>query len=74
MSQIQVSAAEAQAPKRKAITASDELRAKSKEKTPRDPNAPARASGGIWPLALMGIAALLVVGGIWWALKGQACW
>ncbi len=71
MSQIQVSAAEGKVRTRKAITASDELKAKSKEKTPRDPNAPVRASGGRLPIILMGLLILLIVLAlVWWANSG----
>ncbi len=66
MSQIQVSAEEGKVRTRKAITASDELKAKSKEKTPRDPNAPQKASGGRLPIILMGLVALLIVLALVW--------
>lgn len=72
MSQIEVSAAEGKKPVRKAISKggiSDDIRAKSKARTPRDPNAPRRASGGFLPLALMALAAVLVIGGLWWFLN-----
>jgi hypothetical protein len=74
MSQITVSAEEGKAPKRKAITASDEMRNQYKGKTPkapRDPNAPQRASGGRMPLILMALAVLLVVAALWWFINRE---
>ncbi len=71
MSQIQVSAEEGKVRTRKAITASDELKAKSKEKTPRtprDPNAPMRASGGRMPLILMVLGAAALIFAFWWVV------